>query len=836
MAGVSMELLEVLKGLGDSAAYCATGTVGAVLPGLHVEGVGDVGVPVSAEDAKRLIKQAAQAPYGRGEETVVDPNVRRVWQLEPSQFALRNAEWKSSLALIVEAVRQEFGIAQKVESQLYKLLVYEQGSFFAPHRDTEKAERMFATLVVCLPSKHEGGTLIVSHDGQTKRIDFGGEASRFQMQYAAFYADCQHEITPVTSGYRVCLVYNLAIAKSKQQPSAPVNSEAIDRAAEALTKIFADQERDKIAIPLKHQYTEAGLGDVEGASVVSNVGAKERGDTGEPPVLRLKGGDQARMDVLARAAEKVGYQANLALLTHWQSGSVDCSSIDYEPSRSRRRGYRDIDDDDDFDDDDDDMIATDSGAEFEEVYDETMELSHWFDSAGRKLSFQELKLEEAEIVSDVAAKDRPCRQEVHEATGNEGVSMERWYHQAVVVIWPRDRYFGILAGAGPASAVPALEELVRRTEPPADNNECCQFAKEIIARWRKQTGTSVNSWDVPSGIDKRNDKKSLVARMMQVLQVIGDETLALTFVCNILPIDCDGTEGAELTRLVDQFGWGQFAESLSEFFAKQKPGDYGRKLVTPVVLFESLCCSAPRRTKERLSVCRSLADELEQVIERWDRHVSNAWQGEQGHRLGIVEPIVRALTAIEATEVLDRFVARAISDPKHYDLHAVLIPAVKTLSSDADFNDPAQPAIGRSACERLQQHCLSELRTRTAAKPQPPADWSREATLSCQCADCRELAVFLKNKDESVHRFARRKELRQHLHREIDKHQCEVTHVTEHRGSPQTLVCTKTQTRYEGCLKQFETDVRFLGELERLSTPTSAPNTATKTRRRVKNI
>ena len=46
---------------------------------------------------------------------------------QADQFALRNAEWKSCLALIVETIRQEFGIAQKVEAQLYKLLVYEKG-------------------------------------------------------------------------------------------------------------------------------------------------------------------------------------------------------------------------------------------------------------------------------------------------------------------------------------------------------------------------------------------------------------------------------------------------------------------------------------------------------------------------------------------------------------------------------------------------------------------------------------------------------------------------------------------------------------------------------------
>ena len=316
MTTAANELLEVLDSLGESSLFCTAGKLTPVLPGLEVEGIGDVGVPVSAAEAKRLIKQATQAPYGRGEETIVDTNVRRVWQLEPQQFSLRNAAWEPFVASIVEAVRQEFGIPQKVKHQLYKLLVYEKGSFFAPHRDSEKTPGMFATLVVCLPSKHEGGTLIVTHDGQTRQIDFGGGDAQFQVQYAAFYADCQHEVLPVTSGYRICLVYNLAIA-GKKQPSAPASSGAVQAVAELLPQLFADKSRDKLAIPLKHQYTQAALDPAE-----------------------LKGADRARVDVLVRAAERLDYQVFLALMTHHQSGSVDYGSIDYSPYRSRRRYYR----------------------------------------------------------------------------------------------------------------------------------------------------------------------------------------------------------------------------------------------------------------------------------------------------------------------------------------------------------------------------------------------------------------------------------------------------------------------------------------------------------------
>ena len=35
------------------------------------------------------------------------------------------------------------------------MLLYQQGDHFVPHRDTEKAPGMFATMTVLLPSQHE---------------------------------------------------------------------------------------------------------------------------------------------------------------------------------------------------------------------------------------------------------------------------------------------------------------------------------------------------------------------------------------------------------------------------------------------------------------------------------------------------------------------------------------------------------------------------------------------------------------------------------------------------------------------------------------------------------
>jgi hypothetical protein len=120
----------------------------------------------------------------------------------------------------------------------------------------------------------------------------------------------------------------------------------------------------------------------------------------------------------------------------------------------------------------------------------------------------------------------------------------------------------------------------------------------------------------------------------------------------------------------------------------------------------------------------------------------------------------------------------------------------------------------------------------TATPIEPPADWKRDADLDCKCADCKELARFLRDPVEQVHRFPRRKELRQHLHRQIDTHRLDVTHVTERKGSPQTLVCTKNQATYERRLAQFNVDTQLLKDLEHLAGAETTRRDAYPVRRR----
>lgn len=211
-------LLTLLDKVKSSGTFSVSGTLPSIPPGLTVEGIGHIGLPLTSEQAQALIKHSEQAPFGRREETIVDTDIRKNWQIGAAGFALTNPQWTEAMQNAVDQIGKELGLSDcKIGFEPYKLLIYEAGSFFTAHRDTEKIPNMFATMVVNLPSAHQGGELIISHAGQSKSYSFT-DGSLFASSFVAFYADCYHEVKPVTSGYRLCLIYNLAITNRKQQP------------------------------------------------------------------------------------------------------------------------------------------------------------------------------------------------------------------------------------------------------------------------------------------------------------------------------------------------------------------------------------------------------------------------------------------------------------------------------------------------------------------------------------------------------------------------------------------------------------------------------------------
>ena len=146
-----------------------------------------------------LIGLCSQAPFDRDEETVVDKTVRSCWQLDPEKFTICDTpSWNKAFEELKAAASCVLAPGlkpHKVELRLYKLLVYNKGSFFLPHRDTQKTENHFGTVVLSMPVKHKGGELFVHHNGQERCYNLDPRRLTAKCQWAAFYTDVEHEIT-----------------------------------------------------------------------------------------------------------------------------------------------------------------------------------------------------------------------------------------------------------------------------------------------------------------------------------------------------------------------------------------------------------------------------------------------------------------------------------------------------------------------------------------------------------------------------------------------------------------------------------------------------------------
>lgn len=107
-------------------------------PGLHLKNGGTIGLPLSDRDAEVIIAASHAAPFGKGEETIVDSSVRKTWELSPTDFGIRNPAWQEFLKSIVAQVSAGLGVdmtGDAVSAELYKLLLYDEGAMFKAHQE-----------------------------------------------------------------------------------------------------------------------------------------------------------------------------------------------------------------------------------------------------------------------------------------------------------------------------------------------------------------------------------------------------------------------------------------------------------------------------------------------------------------------------------------------------------------------------------------------------------------------------------------------------------------------------------------------------------------------------
>ena len=256
--GVKDALLDSIDSLVHSTSIAFSSSLhtdAVVSPGLDIPGHGPVPLPLIPRDAEAIARVCRQAPFGKGDETLVDTSVRKTWELDSAQFETRNPAWAVAVEQYCAQAVQMMGVEGNVRAERYKLLLYEEGAFFKAHRDTEKTPGMFGTLVICLPSMHEGGEVRLSHAGKKTVLDTARN-SEFGLSALAWFSDVTHEVKPVTSGYRLVITYNLILNSSITTYSAGRLCGFQSKLQHTLARAREEMGWQKLVYILEHQYTE----------------------------------------------------------------------------------------------------------------------------------------------------------------------------------------------------------------------------------------------------------------------------------------------------------------------------------------------------------------------------------------------------------------------------------------------------------------------------------------------------------------------------------------------------------------------------------------------------
>ena len=684
MKSINRALAETLQTVRRPGDFYFSGRQEIFAPGIKVDGVGTIALPLLPGQAEELAAIAEPAPYGRGAETLVDPEVRRTWQIAPEQIEITGRHWVQDLTTIVSRCADGLGVEGDVRVEPYKMLLYDQGSFFVGHRDTEKVPGMFATLVIVLPSLYSGGELLIRHQEREVCLDLGSHDAA-EVAFAAFYADCWHEVRPITGGCRLALIYNLIRPGRGKLPRPPAYDSEVGRIAgllEGWRRALQQQPGevpDKLIYPLEHVYTPAGL-----------------------EFAALKNADAAAGAVLLKAAEQAQCELHLALVSIEEAGIAE--GYAYRP----RRGYRD-----DGDDDEDQY-------EIGEVTDRTLSLSALQAPDDSRPFLSGMPFDEQELCPpDAFEGAEPDEVQFFEATGNAGASFERSYRRAALVLWPREHKLALIAGAGTGVSLDYLAgQLDRWRQSGQDRSgasgpwrEAHELARQIIARWPAET-----SWNSP---------RPHTSRLLDGLRQLEDQALILAFV-DALP--AQGNYGAADNP------------ALLAVLALLPPTEAAsavQRIVTANALRSPAGCAGLLRmfVESRVAALQAAqTDALRAAAEVLFLALPGqpAWLEQASYQRArptpeLIADLLRALAPLADPLLGMRLVAHLCAQPDLFPMDNVLVPAALQLA------ESAAPLRAWPPIHELTAACVAHLARRIAEPLDAPADFARPSQLTCRC-------------------------------------------------------------------------------------------------------
>ena len=753
---------QALRNLVAPGSFAVRKTIPTDALVLSIKGSGPISFPITAASARALTAKAVQSPFGWREQTITNRDIRDGWQLAKSRIKLDGRKWNPVLRKLVSELHNDLGLPNegRLEARLDKLTIYGPGQFFKPHQDTEKDDRMIGTLVVVLPSRYTGGTLRVERNRQ--RRDFrASKGRRPKLDVLAFYSDCHHEVRPVTTGYRVALVYRLNFEPTRQDAEPSTVEFGVGQLRplqHALESFFAShpspRSRDsrssssapeKLVYLLDHQYTQRNL-----------------------DWSRLKQSDSLRSRALRAVAERLGLDVYLCLADIHESWHCQPRFDPYWGDEDD--GYEEEEEDDD------------DAAQYEllDLLDEDIELQHWKDASGAAARFEGLRVHDSELcVTTPHDELEPFESHYEGYMGNYGETLDRWYHRAAIVLWPRSREFSVLIETDPEAALQRLRHAFEQ-QSSADETKHGHL-RTLLDRLPRHA--------------HRLRGRALSVNALQLALALDDPTSAMSLLQALAPTAVSRPAISPLLALTRRYGTPWTKRLLSTWHGSKSEYTFSssRWLLYSADWLATLNASGGTAAKQLARhVAKRQAEDLHNRLANATAHRARSpfVATDTPDLPQDTLAVLRACALVDATQSFRTVVAQLTSRD------SALSPNELAVVASRFANELDEQSRKRWKVDSFLSQAKQRLESCIEVPRRERGDWSIVVPRVCTCADCGELHEFLRS-SQSVLEWPLAHNRRRHIHQAIDGMGLPVTHETRRQGRPFTLVLTKTDELHQ---------------------------------------
>lgn len=739
-----LKSLRALLAVEDDApggGWMVQGRLPAAQLEVTVSGLGGLSTPLLPAELQALQAHSEPAPFGLREQTLLDPRVRDTGEIDANALSLTWAP--GAEARLCRQIAEGLGLAS-IELRPHKLLIYGPGQFFKPHQDTARQLEMIGTLVLIWPSGHLGGELRVEfgdRSGSFSSQQLGNEAS---LRWCAFYADCRHEVLPVTEGHRIALSFEVRLPAGVRPRRNSVADPALVDALRALFGGADSARKDPWCLLLDHQYSEVGL-----------------------RWRALKGRDQRIAQALRAAAESAGFTIGLVLIEQMQVWN--CAG------RPRRDWgpHPDIDDDEEYDDDLADLEDFDpSQARDDDLIDSSCETLLWLDAEDRVQSRQKLSLRAEPASLRPFGSAHLVNSEYEGYMGNYGETMSYWYRRAALVLQSPTVALRLRYQTDPATAVRALAECAADPSRTREVTEEIEAARDLLDRALKEQPAALFPALLAVAATLRPAAAAALLKSMHLASLGIDAMPAL--------VRLQAAHGVDWIR-AELPGW-----AIKELDWQWKlPRDGGAGAPDwPEPIDQCLQCLASEGLDPGL-----IRDWQSLLFRRFERSEAQ-WRGrsprerdqQRAARVGWMQRMLRALAVGDA------------GDPE-----APIAKALRVILANPRYRLPEQAALLAGvpeSCAALRAElagplCVA-LDAALAEPPRPPDDHGlRRIEWSCGCGDCKPVIAWAESATAAPLNLPLAEERRRHISDALSQAGAPIRTETLRQGRPYTLRCLK---------------------------------------------